>query len=159
MIPQHKLSVRCDIFSEDMEVVSCYLTPLYINRGEVRMNINTCWNWVWLLKSPMRLWGWTSCRQGSCVAAHLQIKGIVHRKMKMPSFPTHHFADGGAGEVFESTEHIWSFRGQKPYSQIQYNWKKLIASILLLWCQSFSVILLRCIARSGSIASSGSIAA
>ena len=36
------------------------------------------------------------------------LKGIVHRKMKIHSLSTHHCADGGVGEVFESTKHFWS---------------------------------------------------
>ena len=52
------------------------------------------------------------------------LKGIVHRKMRMYPLSTHHNADGGVGEVFESTKHFWSFRGKFCCSQIQYNWSK-----------------------------------
>ena len=48
----------------------------------------------------------------------LKLKGIVHRKMKMHSLATHHDADGGVGEVCESTEHFWSLRGKQCCSQI-----------------------------------------
>ena len=41
-----------------------------------------------------------------------KFKGIVHAEMKIHSLSTHHYADGGVGEVFESTKHFWSFRGK-----------------------------------------------
>ena len=37
--------------------------------------------------------------------------------MKIQSISSHHYADGGVGEVFESTRHFWSFRG-KLYSNM-----------------------------------------
>ena len=30
--------------------------------------------------------------------------------MQIPSLSTHHYADGGVGEVFESTKHFWSLK-------------------------------------------------
>ena len=33
-------------------------------------------------------------------------KGIVHSKIKIHSLSTDHYADGGVGEVFESTKHV-----------------------------------------------------
>ena len=42
----------------------------------------------------------------------------------MHSLSTHHYADGGVGEVFVSTKHSWSFWGKLYCSQIQYNWSK-----------------------------------
>ena len=41
-------------------------------------------------------------------------------KMKLHSLSSHHYADGGVGEVFESTKHIWSLRGKHCCSRIQY---------------------------------------
>ena len=38
------------------------------------------------------------------------IKGIVHWKIHASS--THHYADGGAGEVFKSTKHFWILWGK-----------------------------------------------
>ena len=43
----------------------------------------------------------------------------VQRKMKIHSWSTHHYADGGVGEVFESTKRFWSFRDKQCCSQIQ----------------------------------------
>ena len=37
---------------------------------------------------------------------HLSIKGTVHPKMEIHSVSTHHCADGGVGEVFESIKHF-----------------------------------------------------
>ena len=53
------------------------------------------------------------------------IEGIVHPKMKIHSLPSHHYADGGVGEVFKSTKHLWSIRGKFCCSRIQYNWSQL----------------------------------
>ena len=44
----------------------------------------------------------------SCEVQH--IKRIVH--LKIHSLSSHHYADGGAGEVFKSTKHFWSLRGK-----------------------------------------------
>ena len=44
--------------------------------------------------------------------------------MKSYSLSTHHYADGGVGEVFESTKHLRSSRGEQCFSQIQYNWSQ-----------------------------------
>ena len=35
-------------------------------------------------------------------------KGTVHPEMKMHSLSTHPYADGGVGELLESTKHLWS---------------------------------------------------
>ena len=35
-------------------------------------------------------------------------KGKVQQKITINSLSTHHCADGGVGEVFESTKHFWS---------------------------------------------------
>ena len=47
------------------------------------------------------------------------------KKNKMYSLSTHPYADGGVGEVFESTKHFWSLRGKQQCSQIQYSWSQL----------------------------------
>ena len=47
------------------------------------------------------------------------VKGIVHPKMNIHKLSTHHYANGGVGEVFEFTRHFWSFRVQQCSSQIQ----------------------------------------
>ena len=54
------------------------------------------------------------------------VKGIVHPKIKLQSLSTHHCADGGVGQVFESTKHLRRFRGEKlaTQRQIQYKWSK-----------------------------------
>ena len=40
----------------------------------------------------------------------MQVKGIVHQKMKIHSLSTPHYADGAVGEVFESRKHL-KFQG------------------------------------------------
>ena len=39
------------------------------------------------------------------------VKGIVHRKMKIPSLSTHHYADGGVGGSVWVHKTLRSFRG------------------------------------------------
>ena len=46
-----------------------------------------------------------------CVVVVSLAKGKVHPKMKIQSFSTHHYVNGGLGEVFESTKPFWSLRG------------------------------------------------
>ena len=41
--------------------------------------------------------------------------------MEIHSLSTHHYADGGVGEVFESTKHFRSLRGKQCSRKIQYN--------------------------------------
>ena len=40
------------------------------------------------------------------------LKGIVHPKLKLYSSSTHHSADGGVGEVCESTKHFRSLESK-----------------------------------------------
>ena len=54
----------------------------------------------------------------------LRFKGIVHKKMRIHSLSTRHYADGGVCEVLESTKHFWSLRGKLCCSQIQYKSSK-----------------------------------
>ena len=42
---------------------------------------------------------------------HGYFEGIVHPEMRIPSLSTHHYADGGVGEVFESTKQILESQG------------------------------------------------
>ena len=42
---------------------------------------------------------------------------MVHQKLKIPSLSTHHYADGGVGEVFESIKHFRSFRCKQCLAQ------------------------------------------
>ena len=44
-----------------------------------------------------------------------------HRKIQIHSVSTHHYADGGVGEVHESKTNVGVNRGKQCCSQIQYN--------------------------------------
>ena len=41
--------------------------------------------------------------------------------MKIHSLSTHHYTDGGTGEVFESTKHFWSLKSKQCCGKIQDN--------------------------------------
>ena len=69
-------------------------------------------------KEPNITW----CLFSSCsltselISLAIGLKGIAHRIMKMYLLSTHHYADGGVGELFESTKHFRSFRGKHNMS-------------------------------------------
>ena len=40
----------------------------------------------------------------------VKVKGIIHPKIKI-HYLSHHYADGGVGDVFDSTKHFVEFPG------------------------------------------------
>ena len=54
---------------------------------------------------------------------YFHINGIVHPKMTIHSLSTHHYVDGGVGEVFESTKHFCSLRGKLCCSKMHIQLK------------------------------------
>ena len=55
-------------------------------------------------------------RRGTQWTVLTDIKGVVHQTTIFHSLSTHQYADGGVGEVYESTKHCWSFRGKQRTS-------------------------------------------